>query len=127
MAIAIDGPIERAPFPFDVDVGFINVPGPPRLPSSLDSSLICHERGKARLRVSDCLVRELEAALENHLSQIAQAQLVPQSPQHGTEDDISGVFERVERRSCTLVESALARSRSRTSESPARFSWFVLW
>ncbi len=28
IAIPIDGAIERAPFPFDVDVGFIDVPGP---------------------------------------------------------------------------------------------------
>jgi hypothetical protein len=27
IAIAIDGPIERAPVPFDVHIGFINVPG----------------------------------------------------------------------------------------------------
>jgi hypothetical protein len=54
-------------------------------------------------------MRELEAALEKHLSQIAQAQLVPQPPQHNEQDDISGVFEIVERSSCTLVEGALAR------------------
>jgi hypothetical protein len=54
-------------------------------------------------------MRELEAALEKHLSQIAQAQLVPQPPQHNEQDDISGVFEIVEGSSCTLVEGALAR------------------
>src|SRR6266566_397715 len=34
IAIAIDGSIQIAPFPFDVDVGFINVPGPSYLPTS---------------------------------------------------------------------------------------------
>jgi hypothetical protein len=53
-------------------------------------------------------MRELEAALQEHLGQIAQAQLVPKSPQHDEQDNIGGVFEIVERGSCTLVEGALA-------------------
>jgi hypothetical protein len=53
-------------------------------------------------------MRERKAALQKHFRQIAQAQLVPQPPQHDEQDDISGIFEKVELSSCTLVEGALA-------------------
>src|SRR5438132_13761087 len=43
VAIPIDGSIQVAPFPFDVDVGFIHIPRPPCLPTSLDTQLLCHE------------------------------------------------------------------------------------
>ncbi len=52
---------------------------------------------------------ELEAALEKHFSEIAQAQLVAQPPQHDEQDNISGIFQVVEEGSGTLVEGALAR------------------
>jgi len=61
VAIPIDGSIEITPFSLDVDLGFIHIPGSSCLPSSFCPQLVCHERGKARLRVSDCLMRELEA------------------------------------------------------------------
>jgi hypothetical protein len=53
-------------------------------------------------------MRELKAAFQKHLSQIAQAQLVPQPPQHDEQDDIGGIFQKVERRPGTLVKSSLA-------------------
>jgi len=96
MAIPIDGAIQVAPFPFNIDVGFIHVPRSVCLPSSPGTQLICHDGGKSRLRVSNGLMRELEAPLQEHLGQIAQAQLVPKSPQHDEQDDIAGVFQIVE-------------------------------
>jgi hypothetical protein len=66
------------------------------LSSSLGAQLICHEWGKARLRVPDCLMRELEAALQEQLGQIAQAQRVPQPPQHDEQDNIGGICQGVE-------------------------------
>ena len=72
-------------------------------------------------------MRELEAALQEHLGEVAQAQLVPQPPQHDEQDQIGGIFQIVERRPCTLVERSLAGSRNGTSDNPARFSWSVFW
>ncbi len=109
IAIAIDGAIEVAPFSLDVDVGFIDIPGPASLSSSLDSQLVGDEWGKTGLRVSNGLMGELKAALQEHLRQITQTQLIPQPPEHDEQDDIGGIFEKVERRSCTLVEGSLAR------------------
>ncbi len=51
---------------------------------------------------------ELKAALQKHFGQVTQAQLVPQAPQHDEQDDIGGLFERVEGGSSALVEGALA-------------------
>jgi hypothetical protein len=53
-------------------------------------------------------MRELEASLQEHLDQIAQAQLVPQPPQHDEQDNIGGIFQVVERGSGTLIEGSLA-------------------
>jgi len=109
IAIAIDGAREVAPFSLDVDVGFIDIPGPASLSSSLDSQLVGDEWGKTGLRVSNGLMGELKAALQEHLRQITQTQLIPQPPEHDEQDDIGGIVEKVERRSCTLVEGSLAR------------------
>jgi hypothetical protein len=50
--------------------------------------------------------------LQKHFSKISQAQLVSEPPQDNQENHISGIFQKVERRSCALVEEALA-SRAR--------------
>jgi hypothetical protein len=71
--------------------------------------MLCHEWGKARFPVSSGLMGEFKAALQKHFSQVTQAQLVTQSPQHDEEDNIDGVFERVEEGSSALIEGALAR------------------
>ena len=52
---------------------------------------------------------ELKAALEKLLGQIAQAQFVPQPPQHDEQHDIGGIFQVVEGGSGALVEGSLAR------------------
>ncbi|SRR6266498_529558 len=57
VAIPINGPIEITPFPFDVDVGFIHIPGPPCLTSSFCPQLVCQQRSKARFPVPDCLMK----------------------------------------------------------------------
>jgi hypothetical protein len=54
-------------------------------------------------------MRELEATRKKHLSEVTQAQLVPQPPEHHLEDNIGGVFQIIESRSRTLVEDAFAR------------------
>jgi hypothetical protein len=51
---------------------------------------------------------ELEAALQKHLGQITQAQLIPQAPENHEQNDISGIFQVVEGSPCTFVEGALA-------------------
>jgi hypothetical protein len=72
-------------------------------------------------------MRELEAPLQKHFSQVTQAQLIAKPPQHDEEDEIGRIFQGVEGGSGALVEGALARSRSGTSDSKAWCSWSVPW
>src|SRR5512135_2855695 len=90
VAIPIDGPIEVAPLSMDTDVCFIHVPGFPRLSASLSTQLICHERCKTSFPVSNGLMSEHKTALQEHLGQIAQAQLIAKPPEHDEQDDIGG-------------------------------------
>jgi len=70
VAIAIDGSRERAPCSFDVDGGFIDIPGPSGLTSSLGSSLVGDEQGKTGFPASHRLISELKASLQDHLRSI---------------------------------------------------------
>jgi hypothetical protein len=49
-----------------------------------------------------------ETPLQKHFSQVPQAQLVPEPPKHDQEHNVCGIFEKVEWRSCALVEHLLA-------------------
>jgi len=50
----------------------------------------------------------LPTACQKHLREIPQAQLVAKSPENNQENDIGGIFEKIERSSCPLIESVLA-------------------
>jgi hypothetical protein len=59
-------------------------------------------------------MREHETAFQKHLSHIMQAQLLAQTPQNNQQNDISRVFQKVERGTGALIEDAL------TSQAPER-------
>jgi len=59
-----------APFPHDVDIGFINVPRDSSLSTSFCPQSICQQRSKTGFPVPDRLMGEHKAALEKHLGQI---------------------------------------------------------
>ena len=115
IALAIDGPREGAPCSLDVDGGFIDIPGPASLTSSLGSQVGGDERGNTGFPVSNRLMGELKAALQDHLRQITQTQLLPEPPEHDKQDDIGGIFQEVERGPRAFGEGASAR---RATESP---------
>jgi len=70
--------------------------------------LLCHEGSKPRFPFSNRFVSEHETPLQKHFSQIPQAQFVPEPPKHDEENDVSGIFQKIERRSRALVEGLLA-------------------
>ena len=88
VAITSNGSIQVAPFYIHFDLGFIYVPRNSSLSATHGTQLISHEWGKVRFPVSNRLMRERKAALEKHLGQIAQAQLLSKSPQHDEQNDI---------------------------------------
>ncbi len=53
-------------------------------------------------------MREHKAALQEHLGQIAQAQLLPESPEHDEQDDSRGIFQEVEGGPRAFVEGSSA-------------------
>src|SRR5690349_10520187 len=54
--------------------------------------------------VPHCLLGENEATGQEHFSQITQAQLVAQSPEHHEGDDVAWVLRLVQRAGATFVE-----------------------
>jgi hypothetical protein len=58
-----------------------------------------------RFPVSNRLMGELKAAFKKHLRQIAQAQLIAQSPEHNEQDNIGRIFQKVEGGTGAFIES----------------------
>ena len=76
----------------------------PAWPRRVARSWSASSGAKRTLPSADRLVRDLEAALEEQLSDVAEAQLGAQPPEHGEQHDIRRVLEIVDRRAAPLVE-----------------------
>ena len=101
----------------DADIRFIDMPGFAGLAVSPSTQLIRHERGKTGFPVSNRLMGEHKAALQEHLGQITQAQLVAQPPEDNEQDDIGGVFQKVEGGARAFIRKCGDRSSSGTFDS----------
>jgi hypothetical protein len=72
-----------------------------------------HSAGeKLGFPITDRLIAEHDAADEEHLGQIAQAELVPQTPEHHEGEDIGGILSSVQQSLAALVELLAAASTS---------------
>jgi hypothetical protein len=105
MAVAVDGPIQVAPSAMHLDIRLIDVPALAHDTSAVLAKLIGHPGNKLRFPVPHRLVGKHEAALEEHLSEVPQAQLVTQAPEDNEEHDIGGILQPVVRRPSALVET----------------------
>src|SRR5258708_10872132 len=103
-----------------VRIGFIDIPGLPSLPASFGPQLFCHEWGKPRFPLTNCLVGELPATFQKQFCQISQAQLLSEPPQDDQKDDIRRIFQEIEWRSCAFVEEVPARCATESSISESR-------
>jgi hypothetical protein len=108
VAVGINSAVQRTPFPFDPDVGFIYVPGPPCLSASFGPQLLCKKWSKPRFPLPNRLMREHPSSLKEYLGEVSQTQLVPEPPQDNQENHIGGVFQKMKRCSCPLIEGLLA-------------------
>ena len=104
LPVAVDGPVEVAPTPSDPHVGLVDVPGPTRLAASPGAEPFPQQRCEPRLPATNRLVGDLEAALEQQLRDISEAELVAQPPQDGEQHDVGRVVELVEAGAGPLVE-----------------------
>ncbi len=82
VSISIDRTVQVTPAATDLDVRFIQVPGDPCCAAALRAKILADHRCKAELPGPDGLVADLEPALLEQLCHIAEAELVPQTPEH---------------------------------------------
>jgi hypothetical protein len=59
-----------------------------------------------------------DAAVEEHLGEVAQTELVAQAPQHHQTDYIGRILHAVEERACTLIEPACAAPTAKAAVAP---------
>ena len=69
---------------------------PPGSAPPLRAQPLAEERSEAELPLPERLVRDFEPTLEQHLGDVAKAELVAQPPQHGEQHDVGRVLEIVE-------------------------------
>src|SRR6476659_4018733 len=72
------------------------------------AQLLADERGKALFPIAHRLMGELEAAHQEHLGQITQAQLVAQPPEYNQQDNVGRKLQVIEGGASAFVEAALA-------------------
>jgi len=74
------------------------------LPFAFGSEFVCFGRSETSFPFAYRLVGKLEAALQEYLGQIAQAEFVAHTPEDHPQDDIGGICKVVEGRASPLVE-----------------------
>ena len=107
IAVAVDGPIQIAPATAHFQVGFVHMPS-----AAVGSAFATaplpkfagQDRREFRLPFADGLVAEDDAAVEEHLAQVAQGQAVAQAPQHHERDDVRGILSSVQQAGAALIE-----------------------
>jgi hypothetical protein len=104
IAIPIDGTVEVFPDSSDFDVRFIHVPGAASLSLPFASEFVGKQGSKAGFPLSNSLMRELEAAFKEHLSQVTKAEFVAHAPEHDEQHDVSWELKKIEGRVGPFVE-----------------------
>ena len=110
LAVSVYRPVEVTPAPSDLHVGLVDVPGAADATPPLRTEPLGEQRCEGRFPRADRLVCHLVAALEEHLGDVAEAQLVAQPPEHREHHDVGREPDLVEARAGSLVEPAPARA-----------------
>jgi hypothetical protein len=82
ITLAVNGPIPGMPVTLQLNVGFVHLPAVAGRSASLGLQLPAQPWREAFLPLPHRFMREGLAADQEHLSQVAQAQLIAPSPQH---------------------------------------------
>src|SRR5204863_9873470 len=90
--VAIDCTIEIPPSAPHSDVRLIDVPAAPDPALAFAAQVLDQSRGELGFPLPHCLVGKDEAAGQEHLRQVPQAQLVPQGPENHEGYDIARVL-----------------------------------
>src|SRR5690349_4356760 len=103
MAFSVDRPVEIAPRAVDLDVGLINVPAAADLAAAPLAQGITEPRRQLGFPIPHRLVGEDDAADQEYLGQITQAQLVTQAPEYHQKHYVTWHLDPVQHRAGPLV------------------------
>jgi len=103
-AVAVNGAIEIAPVPVHLDIGFVDIPALPDLAAPATAHTFSQCRRELGLPVAHRLMTEHDAADQEHLWQIAQAEFVAQPPEHHEGKDVGRVLRPVQQGRAALIE-----------------------
>src|SRR5580700_5866824 len=103
-ARCVDGAIEIAPPALHFDVGFVDVPTAPNLAAAAPTQSLGHRRRELGFPIADRLIAEYDAADEEHLSQVSQAEFVAQTPEYHEGDDVGRILGPVQQAGAAFVE-----------------------
>ena len=85
---SVDGTVQVTPVTADLDIGFVQIPGTSSLPTTFRTKILTNEWCKSELPDPDGPVADLEPALQEHFSHIAETELVSQTPENSERDDV---------------------------------------
>src|SRR3984957_11385591 len=103
-ARTIDGTIKITPSTVHLNVCLVNVPALADPPCTPPPEVIDEGRRQLRLPIANRLVAEFDAPDQEHLWQIAQAQLVAKPPENHECDDVGWIMSAIENSTTAFIE-----------------------
>jgi hypothetical protein len=99
-----DGTIKIAPPTVHLDVRLVNVPTLANTPFTPPPQAIDEDWRQLRLPIANRLIAEFDAPDQEHLWQIAQAQLVAKPPEDYECDDVGWILGAIENSTAAFIE-----------------------
>ena len=106
VAFAINGTVQIAPFPFDLQIRFVDVPAPSHLSLTLATQVLSQQRCKPFFPLPHRFVSEFVATHQKHADEVAQAELEQQSEDDDLKHDIGRELKMIEGRTGAFIEPA---------------------
>src|SRR5277367_3325091 len=116
----IDGTIKIAPSTVHLDVRLVNVPALADPPFTPPPEVLDEGRRQLRLPIANRLVAEFDAPDQEHLWQIAQAQLVAKPPEDHECDDVGWILSAIENSTAAFIELLITGAAPEASVTPGR-------
>ena len=105
ITVAVDCPVQVLPLASHLDVGFVDIPAAASFALAALAQGIDEQRRQLCLSGADRLVAEHQAAQQQDLRQVAQAEFHPKPPQHDQKDHVGWQLEPVQHRGGPLIEA----------------------
>jgi hypothetical protein len=101
----------------------VHVPAAANVAAPTATEFLSQSRREFRLPIPHRLVAEHDAADQEHLGEIAQAELVAQAPEHHERDDVARILRPVQQAGAALVELPAALAAAEPAISLSRALW----